>query len=95
MSAMATYAGAPTGESYVAPCQYREDGEKKIVIASCHEGVCAQGHPLEPRLGGNRLKGACTVLRGGGSSNAISLPDRYSLVAELRLISSSMEKPQA
>jgi len=39
-----------------------------------------RGHPLEPRLEGNRVKAAgCplgAVLRGGDGSNAISLPDQ-------------------
>ena len=52
------------------------------VTSHCHrvldEGAFApRGHPLEPRLGGNRLKGASPVLRGGGGGNAVSLPDLF------------------
>jgi len=32
---------------------------------------------LEPRLEGNRVKVARTVLRGGGRSNPVSLPDPH------------------
>jgi len=44
------------------------------------EAFAPRGHPLEPRLEGNRVKVAgCplgAVLRGGGRSNPVSLPDR-------------------